>query len=204
MQPPAVSKGSRCTCLSVFISCVLWLNVGGWSKSNVAGRLKLKYTDISVQITKKRTDQPFFPSHKGIMMVHSSSTFTLPLYEAIYLLWRGTFQFSLISLQITDQAAFSALAKMRDAWGERGTPVEPAPEKWSQWAEEGIPSDWLDAGRADWKPEIPLHTMEQFFFLFWTCLFSNSISLGNSTTSYQPLPITKKITACTRLATILH
>lgn len=28
MQPPAASEGSRCACLSVFISCVLWL-MGG-------------------------------------------------------------------------------------------------------------------------------------------------------------------------------
>lgn len=29
MQPPAASEGSRCACLSVFISCVLWLMGGG-------------------------------------------------------------------------------------------------------------------------------------------------------------------------------
>lgn len=62
-------------------------------------------------------------------MVHFSSAFTLRLYEAIYLLWRGTFQFPLISLEVQDQVSFSAITKTRDARGERGTPVEPPPPR---------------------------------------------------------------------------
>lgn len=108
-------------------------------------------------------------------MVRFSSAFTPRLDEAICLLWRGALQFSLISPQVQDQASFSAITKMRDVRGERGTPVEPAPQKPSQRAGEGIPSYWLDAGRAAWKPEIPPPHNGTLFFFFLHVYFLTAL-----------------------------
>lgn len=50
MQPPAVSKGSRCTCLSVFYQLCSLANGGGMIQEQ-RNRMKLKYTDINIKIT---------------------------------------------------------------------------------------------------------------------------------------------------------
>lgn len=65
MQPPAVSKGSRCTCLSVFISCVLWLKRWGMIQEQRSRQTEAKVYRYQRTDNKEKDRSAIFPLTQG-------------------------------------------------------------------------------------------------------------------------------------------
>lgn len=185
MQPAAVSEGSRCTCLSVFISCVLWLTEVGvvvvvvvvvQSSRLTEGKNPWNY----VNINEKMTNRSFLPPTLSLKRDWESSFFTG--FYCSYLwthlsLWRDNLHSSslynqihtfLISLQVSRIRPLTELAQGWEMCEGKGgnTPGAASPRNRANKAEGGIPFDWLDVGKAAWKPEIPPSKQWNYLFYF--------------------------------------